>query len=248
MRPLLRAELIKLRTTRTFVALAAVAVGTSVVIVSLVSLLSEPTQESVLTDVFTADTSSLFIAILAIVGITGEWRHRTITSSLLAAPDRLRFLAAKTLAFATAGAILSLAISVGIGITGYVILGARDLPTPEFGEWIAQVGRNMEVAALLGGFGVGLGSLVRNQPTAIVMVLMLGFVIEPTLLALAPDVGVYGPFTGLPSAIQDIPADDVGFDEGTELLAPGLAVLAMLGWIGLLFAGGAALLQRRDLD
>ena len=53
-----------------------------------------------LVDVFTSDTSSLFILILAIVGITGEWRHRTITSSLLAAPDRVRFLAAKTLAFA----------------------------------------------------------------------------------------------------------------------------------------------------
>ena len=110
------------------------------------------------------------------------------------------------------------------------------------------MGSNVAVAALLGAFGVGLGSLVRNQPTAIVIVLMLGFVIEPTLLALAPDVGVYGPFTGLPTAIQDIPADDVGFDDGTELLAPGLAALAMLAWIGALFAGGAALLRRRDLD
>ena len=84
----------------------------------LVSLLPEPTQESVLTDVFTADTSSLFILVLAVVGITGEWRHRTITSSLLAAPDRLRFLAAKTLAFAAAGLVLSLAISVAIAIVG----------------------------------------------------------------------------------------------------------------------------------
>jgi ABC-2 type transport system permease protein len=247
MRPLLRAELIKLRTTRTFVALAGAAVGTSVLIVTLVCLLSEPDEDSVLTDVFTADTSSLFITILAIVGITGEWRHRTITSSLLAAPDRLKFLAAKTLAFATAGAMLSLLISIGIGITGYVILGARDLPTPDLGEWVTQVGRNVLVAALLGGFGVGLGSLVRNQPTAIVIVLLLGFVVEPTLLALAPEVGIYGPLNGLPTAVQDIPADDVGFED-TELLAPGLAVLALLGWIGALFAGGAELLRKRDLD
>ena len=47
--------------------------------------------------------SSLFILLLGVMGIAGEWRHRTITSSLLAAPDRLRFLAAKTLAFAAAG-------------------------------------------------------------------------------------------------------------------------------------------------
>ena len=246
MRPLLRAELIKLRSTRTFAALAGVAVATSVVIVLLVSLLSEPSEESVLTDVFTADTSSLFITILAIVGITGEWRHRTITSSLLAAPNRLRFLTAKMLAFATAGAVLSLMISIGVGITGYVILGLRDLPTPAFGEWLAQVGRNMAVAALLGGFGLALGSLVRNQAVAIVSVLMLGFVIEPTLLAVAPDVGIYGPFTGLPTAVQGIPGEDVGF-EGAELLAPGAAALGMLAWIGVLFTGGAALLDRRDL-
>ena len=104
MTALLRAELLKLRTTRTFVALTAAAVGTSLLITVLVGLLTEPTQDEVLSDVFTSDTSSLFILDPRGVGITGEWRHRTITSSLLAAPDRLRFLAAKTVAFAAAGA------------------------------------------------------------------------------------------------------------------------------------------------
>ena len=173
MTALLRAELIKLRTTRTFLALTGVAVGTSLLICVLVSLLSEPTQESVLTDVFTADTSALFIVILAIVGITGEWRHRTITSSLLAAPDRLRFLAAKTLAFAAAGLLLSLLISIAVAIVGMIILSARDLPTPELGELVGQIIRNAEVAALLGAFGLALGTLVRNQPVAIVGVLLL---------------------------------------------------------------------------
>ncbi len=247
MKPLLRAELIKLRTTRTFVALAAVAVATSVVIVCLITLLSEPSEEDVLVDVFTTDTTSLFITILAIVGITGEWRHRTITSSLLAAPDRTRFLAAKVLAFAAAGALLSVLISVSIGIVGYVILSARDLPTPELGELLGQFARNVEVAALLGAFGVGLGSLVRNQAVAIVFVLLLGFLIEPTLLALAPDVGIWGPFTGLPTAVQDIPSEDIGFEDA-DFLAPGVALLGMLAWIGVLFAGGAALLRKRDLD
>jgi ABC-type dipeptide/oligopeptide/nickel transport system ATPase component len=117
----------------------------------------------------TSDTSSLFITILAVVGITGEWRHRTITSSLLAAPDRLRFLAGKTIAFAAAGLVLSLVISIAVAVVGLIILTARDLPTPAAGELIEQV-------------------------------------------------------------------------------APGLAVLAMLAWIGAAFAAGAALLIRRDLD
>jgi hypothetical protein len=246
MRPLLRAELIKLRTTRTFLALTAVALGTSLLITSLVSALSEPTEESVLTDVFTADTSGLFIVILAIVGITGEWRHRTITSSLLAAPDRLKFLAAKTLAFAAGGLLLSLVISIVISIVGMIILSSRDLPTPELGELAGQIIRNAEVAALLGAFGLALGTLVRNQPVAIVGVLLLSLAIEPTVLALAPEVGRFGPFSALTAAIQEIPASDIGA-EGTDLLSPGLAVLAMLAWIGSVFAIGATLLLRRDL-
>jgi ABC-2 type transport system permease protein len=248
MTALLRAELIKLRTTRTFLALTGVAVGTSLLICVLVSLLSEPTQESVLTDVFTADTSALFIVILAIVGITGEWRHRTITSSLLAAPDRLRFLLAKTLAFAAAGLLLSLLISIAVAIVGMIILSARDLPTPSVGDLIGQIIRNAEVAALLGAFGLGLGSLVRNQPVAIVGVLVLGFAIEPTVIALAPDVGRFAPFSALSGSIQEISASDVGFDEGTDLLPRGVAVLAMLAWIAVPFTAGAVLLRRRDLN
>jgi ABC-2 type transport system permease protein len=247
MTALLEAELLKLRTTRTFVALTAVAVATSVLISGLVSLLSEPTEKSVLVDVFTTDTSSLFILILAIVGISGEWRHRTITSSLLAAPDRLRFLAAKTLAFAAAGLALSLLIAIAVSVTGFAVLSARDLPVPEAGELAAQIGRNAIVAALLGAFGVGIGALVRNQPVAIVSVLVASFVIEPAILGVAPDVGRYGPFVGLPVAVQDIPSSDMGFDD-VELFSPALAGLAMLAWIGAAFAAGAALLRRRDIE
>ncbi len=247
MTALLRAELLKLRTTRTFIALTAFAVGTSLLIVTLVTLLEEPTQESVLTDVFTADTSGLFILILAVIGITGEWRHHTITSSLLAAPDRIRFLAAKTIAFAAAGLVLSLAISLAIGIVGLVILGARDLPTPSTGDLITQFARNGMVAALLAAFGVGLGALVRNQVVAIVGVLVLSFIVEPALIGLVEDVGRFGPFVALPTAAASIPAQNTGFEDA-DLPGATLAVLLMLAWIGAAFAAGAALLRKRDLE
>ena len=241
MRALLSAELLKLRTTRTFAALAGVAVGISLLLTVLVGLLTEPTQDEVLTDVFANDVSSLFILILAIVGITGEWRHRTITSSLLAAPDRVRFLAAKTLAFAAAGVFLSLLISLSVGAIGLAIMSIRDLPTPELGEWASLVGRSAAVAALLAAFGVCVGALVRNQAVAIVGVLATGFVVEPALLGLVPDVGRFGPLLALPGGVGDVQDDP-------DLLAPGLAALAMMGWILVTYVAGAVLLQRRDLD
>jgi ABC-2 type transport system permease protein len=247
MNALLKAELIKLRTTRTFVALAAVTLFTSGLLVVLVSSLTEPTEDSVLVDVFVSDTSSIFILILAVVGITGEWRHRTITSSLLAAPDRVRFLASKTLAFAAAGALLSLLVSLMVTILGVAILSGRGLPLPDAGDMVAQYARNAGVAALLGAFGVGIGALVRNQVVAVVGLLVLTLAIEPTLQALVPDVGRYGPFSSLPTAAIDVPADAAGLPPDLDLLSPGLAVLAMLGWIAAAFATGAALLKRRDL-
>jgi ABC-2 type transport system permease protein len=247
MSALLKAELLKLRTTRTFVALTAVAIGTSLLIVVLVTLLSEPSEETVLTDVYASDTSSLFILILAVIGISGEWRHHTITSSLLAAPDRLRFLAAKTLAFAIAGLILSLLISISVAIVGSIILSARDLPLPDAGDVVAQWARNGLIALLLGAFGVGIGALIRNQVVAIVALLVIAFVVEPALVALVPEVARFAPLSALPTAIQDIPAEDVGLGD-LDLLAPGLALLALLGWIAAAFAISGALLRRRDLE
>jgi ABC-2 type transport system permease protein len=246
MKPLLRAELIKLRTTRTFAGLAGAAIAVSLLITVLVAVLTEPTEDSVLVDVFASDLSAFFIFMLAVIGIGGEWRHRTITSSLLAAPDRLRFLTAKALAFAAAGAVLSVMVSVAIAIVGTAVVSARGLPMPEAGELAELLGRNVIVAALVGALGVGLGALVRNQVVAVVGVLVLGFVVEPMVISLVPEVGRFGPFSALPTSLSGIPAEDAGLGE-VDLLAPGLAAMIMLAWIGAAFAAGYALLRARDV-
>ena len=242
----MHAELLKLSTTRTFAALAGTAVAISLLITILVALLTEPTEKSVLSDVFTNDVSGVFILVLAVVGITGEWRHRTITSSLLAAPDRLRFLAAKTIAFAAAGLALSLLVSLAIAVVGFAILSARDLPTPEIGALAGQIARIALVSALLGGFGVAVGGLVRNQVVAVVGMLLLSFVVEPAVIGLVPEVGRYGPFVALPTAAVGMPEGDAGLGN-VDLLPAGLAVALMLAWIGAAFGGGLALLRRRDV-
>jgi ABC-2 type transport system permease protein len=217
-----------------------------VLITVLVAVLTEPTEDSVLVDVFASDLSAFFIFMLAVIGIGGEWRHRTITSSLLAAPDRLRFLAAKALAFAAAGAVLSVMVSVAITIVGTAVVSARGLPMPEAGELAELLGRNAIVATLVAALGVGLGALVRNQVVAVVGVLVLGFVVEPMVVSLVPEVGRFGPFSALPTSLSGIPAEDAGLGE-VDLLAPGLAALTMMAWIGTAFAAGYALLRSRDV-
>ena len=244
MTPLLRAELLKLRTTRTFVALVGSALALSLLVVVLTTLLSDDLNEDDVRGLFTADFSSLFILLLGVMGMAGEWRHRTITSTVLAAPDRLRLLAAKTLSYAVAGVVLSLIVTITIMAVGTIILSIRDMTTVGLGDLADVLWRNLVVAALFGALGVCIGGVVRNQVVAVIGLLVVAFVLEPTLLGLAPDVGRFAPTSGAPNAILEVEGFDGG---GDDLLAPGVAVLVMLAWVGASFAAAAGLLQRRDL-
>ncbi len=240
---LLRAELLKLRTTRTFVALVGVSLLLSLLVVVLTGLLSDRIAPEDARDVFTADFTGLFIMLLGVIGMAGEWRHRTITGTVLAAPDRLRLMAAKMLAYAAAGLLLSLIVTVTIMVVGAIIFSARGFEAVPFSDLADVLWRNLVVAALVGALGVGIGALLRNQVAAIVGVLILGFVIEPALFGLAPDVARFGPTQGAPSGIQDIEF----FGEESDPLSPGVATLVMLGWIALFFAAAGVRLRRHDL-
>jgi len=240
---LLRAELLKLRTTRTFAALVGAALALSLLVVVLSAVLSDDLNEDDVRTLFTADFTGLFILLLGVMGMAGEWRHRTITSTVLAAPDRLRLLAAKLLAYAVAGVVLSLVVTVTIMAIGTLILSARGETTVGLGDLADVLWRNLTVAALLGALGVCIGGLVRNQVVAMVGVLVLSFVLEPAIFGLAPEVGRFGPTSGAPSGILGTQ----GFDTSGDLLAPGVALLVMLAWVGGAFAAAAALLRRRDL-
>jgi ABC-2 type transport system permease protein len=244
MSPLLRAELLKLRTTRTFVTLVAVTVLLSLVVVGLTTILGHHFAKADVRETFTFDFSSLFILLLGVTGMAGEWRHRTITSSVLAAPDRVRLLAAKLISYAVAGAVLSLIVTIALMALGTVILSARGQTTLGATDLADILWRNLISAALLGAFGVCIGGIVRNQIVAIVGLLVLAFALEPALLSLVPKVGRFGPIVGAPSGISGIAPN--GGDKG-DLLSPAVAVLVMLAWVGAGFGVTAALLRRRDL-
>jgi ABC-2 type transport system permease protein len=242
---LLKAELLKLRTTRTFLALFAAALLLSLLVVVLTALLGDHFSKQDVKQLFTADFTGLFILLLGVMGMAGEWRHRTITGTVLAAPDRLRLLGAKVLSYAAAGALLSLIVTVTIMLVGTIILSARGEPTVGVSDLLDVLWRNLVVAGLLGALGVGIGGLLRNQVVAIVGILIFAFAVEPTLFALVPDVGRYAPTTNAPNGI--IHVNPFGDSGTSDLLEPGVAVLVMLGWVGLFFALAGARLKRFDL-
>jgi ABC-type transport system involved in multi-copper enzyme maturation permease subunit len=237
MTTLLRAELLKLRTTRTFTAIVAAAAALSLLLVVLGATVGKITDAHAL---FTNSSVTYFIVLLGAVGMTGEWRHRTITGTVLAAPDRLRLLAAKVLSYAVAGVVLSLLVTVATMVVGTLVLSARGEATLGASGLADVLWRNLAVAALLGPLGVCVGALLRNQVVTVVGSIVVAAAVEPALLAALPEVGRFGPLSGAPGGI-------LGDATVHGLLAPGLAVAVLVAWVLAAFAAAAVRLRGRDL-
>jgi hypothetical protein len=242
MSALLRAELLKLRTTRTFAAL----VGTGMTLSTLVTYLIVKDGSSSVAEIhdnlLAADASGVLILLLGVIGMTGEWRHRTITSTVLASPSRVRLLAAKVLSHSVAGVVLSLVTTTTILIVANLMLSARGDETLGAAAIVDIVWRSALVASLLAPLGICVGALLRNQTLAVVGVLIAAVVIDPLLAQEAPEIARFEPLSGVPSGILS------GIDwAGGQQLAPAVAVAVALAWVVATFTAGAALLRRRDL-
>jgi len=239
---LIGAELLKIRTTRTFWGLTAGAVGLVLLIVVLSLSLDDSldTETNVRDLLSVAGFSGLLALVLGVVVGAGEYRHGTIAWTLLVTPRRLRAVSAQTLACGLAG--------VAIGLTAFLVatavaipwLSAKDAPLPSAGELLGLVAGVVAYAGLAAALGAGFGALLRNQVAAIVIVLVALFVVDPTLAALDETVAGFT-LSGLAAAINGASGDD------SELLAP---VTAGLVWAlyALVFVALAAIrTAKRDI-
>ena len=239
MNRMLKAELIKVRTTRTFFALTGAGVGISLVVVILVGLLAKSFSHDDLMQTFSGDFTPLFVLLLGAIGMAGEWRHKTITSTVLAAPQRSKLMLAKALSYAVAGVVLSFLVSIVVMAVGTLIISSRGFDTLGFSDLLDILWRNLVVAAYLGPIGVFVGALIRNPAGAIVVLLADLFVVENVLQGLVPDVWRFMPLGAGPQSVQQSDID--------HLLSPGVGLLVMAGWLIVFYAAAAVTFNRRDL-
>ena len=258
---LIRSELRKVRTTRTWIGLtlgglALVAFYVTVIVFTAGNTdvgrnglpnLSDPAAVRTVYGV-PLEVGYLMTLILGVLLICGEFRHQTITPTFLATPRRGRVLAAKAVAAGAVGLVMGALITAMAAGLGAVLIAARGYPVLLTSH---DVPRTLAVAvlglAVWAVFGLGFGALLKNQVAAVVsaialvtivsglLTLLLGWVHLDSLARLLP---------GNASTAMIQPANV----RGVDLLPWWGGALVLLAW-GAVTAGlGAFLTLRRDVN
>ena len=190
------------------------------------------------TQVFSVlDNSRLLALVLGVLIITGEYRHKTVTPTLLAEPRRGRVVAAKLTTGFGGGLLLGvLTMAVGLAL-GLVLVAlrvhscltlhgveqgmARAACSSAHGRYFVAQAHTMwhdwwriAPGVILGTglfaiYGVGLGALLKNQVVAIVTGLGFTLVVESIIGAVWPGVGEYLPGQAA-TALEDAMRTTVG--------------------------------------
>jgi ABC-2 type transport system permease protein len=238
-----RAELLKLRSTRTTIGLVLATAALILLFALLTGLVSKTTMLTGVDNqrnlLGVAGVAGVFAAIAGALLVTGEYRFGTIRPTLLYTPRRSRVILAKLavgllcgLVFGAFGEALSLAIGATVlserGVA--FALGGGDLTLLVLGT--------LAGTALWGAIGVAVGAIVRNQVAAVVGLFAWTLVVENLLIGLVPAVGRYGPVQA---------AQALGGSSAPHALSAAAGGGVLVGWVATLSVVALALTARRDI-
>ena len=172
----------------------------------------------------------MFALVLGITGMTGEYRHQTITSTFLVSPRRARVVMAKILAHTLMGLLYGV-----VGMLTVLVVGGATMSIRGYGLgldadrlWLTSVLAVLAVT-IWTVLGIGVGTLIRNQVAAIVAALLFTFLVEPLV-------------TFAVTAIEQVDLDGVvkwlPSNASSALMEPADTMLDYLDW----WAGGLVLL------
>lgn len=245
---LIAGEFLKLRTTRTFwyLCLGALAL-TALFTVAELATETPATEDDARSFLSTINIGGLLLLVLGIVSSAGEYRHGTITSTFLVAPDRRRVVVAKLLAIAITGILVTIAstlLMLAIGLPWLSAdgesLGSLGISGPELAGIVVRGAAYIAITAML---GVALGALLTNQVAAIAVVPVFLIVVDPLASLLIDGYDTYS-IGGLWASLGGENSEDAGF----EVLDPVPAGLLYFGYMAVITAITAAIAQRRDVS
>ena len=244
---LARAELLKLRSTRTalglFLAILLVTLGP---LILLLALLSRSDLAGGGLGVVAYLLVPMVLLVFGILGMTNEYRHRTITYAYLVTPRRWQVMAVKLAVYALVGiatmlftvVLVYIVTRIGASLRG-VEIDATD------GATLGDYTRQIVVAGLITAFGVALGALFRAQVLTVAGTLLWALVVEILIGAFKPAVGGWLPFT----VFNQVSAVSMGADPGTAgaTLSRPQAFIVSLVYIAIVSVAAIFISLRRDV-
>lgn len=246
MRAQLRAELFKLRSTRTSLGLFAAMTGLVLLAVVLHSLLPAEAlanRDNQLMILGRGEfLGALFAALLGALSVTAEIRHGTIRPTFLVTPRRGRVVWAKVSASVLAGAGFGLVAGAAAGAAGVAALSARGIDLRlDGGDYLLLVAGSAAAAALWAAIGVGVGALLRHQVPTVVGICAWLLFIEGLLV---------GDLVGLGDVFKFLPGSAAAAISGQEpgtLLAPMVGLALLAAYAAAAAAAGAFATAHRDI-
>jgi ABC-2 type transport system permease protein len=184
---------------------------------------------------------TLLAPLLGVLCITTEYRHQTITGTLLLTPQRSRVLVAKIIAtsvWAVAMSVITFVAVAAVGLPWNSAMGGTVASVLD--QSGAVVPELVLATVLLALFGLGFGTLVKNQIAGVLVTIGGTLILEGLIVYLVNLIFHYD-LNWLPNeataAFAGVIARDAGFGEGGGsgslnfgLLKWWAGGLAMLGW------------------
>jgi ABC-type transport system involved in multi-copper enzyme maturation permease subunit len=240
----IRAELLKIRSTRTTLGLILGMVALILLLTLLTGLLTHPSglagKEDQRQLLSVSSLAGVFAALAGVLLVTSEYRYGTIRPTILFNPERSHVLTAKVLAGALAGIAFGvLGEAIGWAI-GYATLSGRGITVVlGGGDILLLTLGGLAAAALWGAIGAGLGAIIHNQVGAVITLLAWGLVVDSVLFGLVPSVGRLMP-TRASDALMGLRVH--------HLVSPGTGAITLIAWAGALAVLGIAVSVRQDIN
>ncbi|QXG76747.1 ABC transporter permease subunit [Modestobacter sp. L9-4] len=252
---LLRGEWVKLRSLRS----TWIALGTGLVLMVLLTWLFTATADSggpggdgggpgslAATDPIGLSLASfrlaqLFIGVVGVLLVTGEYATKTITTTFAAVPRRWPVVLAKAVVFGVLVFVSSLVASVVSFVVGQASLGDLGVGFGADGVPRALLGTAAYLTAI-GLFGMALGWLLRSTAAGIATLF--------ALVLLLPGLGQLLPASWGPDVVRLLPGE-AGQQIATivpepSALGPWTGGAVLLAWLVVSATAAVVLLRRRD--
>jgi ABC-2 type transport system permease protein len=240
----IRAELVKIRSTRTTIALILGMIALILLITLLTGLLTHPSglmgKEDQRELLSVGSLAGVFSALAGVLLVTSEYRFGTIRPTILFNPVRSHVLAAKVGAGALTGIVFGI-LGEAIGwAAGYATLGGRGITVVVgSGDILLLTLGGLAGVALWGAIGAGLGAIIHNQVGGVITLLAAGLVVDDLLFGLVPSVGRFTP-TRASDALMGLRVH--------HLVSPASGAITLIAWAGALAVLGIALSARKDIN